>query len=232
MRTLHRVLTAGAFVAVLVVASLTVATRASASGLVYTVGNASAYEEFLYCSNTPGPCLNEGHGQLYFIISLNTSHTAATVHFQKVDGTAHINVDYYGPADGVTTISSTPPGVSPEQALVDAPLYINGSGVTKTFTVKLTSASPSGDISSVGTMTILPGNEIPADCTLNYVNSQSKSIACTGRPAGQQWHFHMACFMGFGGGSANGNVVTGNGTSTAICGDDYTPDSTGLWVLN
>jgi hypothetical protein len=42
----------------------------------------------------------------------------------------------------------------------------------------------------------------------------------------------MACFMGFGGGSANGNVVTGNGTSTATCGDDYSPSSTGLWVLN
>jgi hypothetical protein len=232
MRTLRRIITAGASVAALVAASLTIATPASAARLVYTVGNVSAYEEYLYCSNTPGPCTLEGHGQLFVNLSLNTSHTQATVNFQLVDGTAHVGVDYYGPSTGVTTISATPPGVTPEVGSVDVPLYITGSGVSKTFTFHLTSASPSGDITSVGTETILPGNEIPTDCTLNYVNSQSKSIACTGRPAGQQWHFHMACFTGFRGGSANGNVVTGNGTSTATCGDDYTPAVTGLWVLN
>jgi hypothetical protein len=36
-------------------------------------------------------------------------------------------------------------GVPPEGGLIDVPLYITGSTVAKTFTVKLTSASPSGN---------------------------------------------------------------------------------------
>ena len=99
--------TTGAALAGLVTLGLVPATpSAAAGGLVYTVGSDSANQEFLYCANTsPGPCTAEGHNQLYVGLSLNTSQTEATVHYQLVDGTAKVNVDYYGPSTGEEAIS-------------------------------------------------------------------------------------------------------------------------------
>jgi len=231
--SLRRAATTGAVLAGMVTLSLVPATPSiAASHLVYTVGSDSANQEFLYCANyTPGPCTAEGHNQLYVGLSLNTSQTEATVYYQLVDGTAKVNVDYYGPSTGEEVISQTPPGVTPEVGTIDVPLYITGSAVAKTFTVKLTSASPSGDISSVGTETILPGNEIPSDCAMNLVDSRTLALTCTGRPSGQQWHFSAACIRGFTQPTFAGNTVTGDGTSTVSCSSFfYHVDDTGQFV--
>lgn len=117
-------------------------------------------------------------------------------------------------ATGVQTISAG-------GDLLDVPLMISGATVPKTFFVKLTSASPSGDISSVGTETILPGNEIPSDCSMNLVSNESLSLTCTGRPVSQQWNFQATCIHGFIEPTITGNTVTGDGTSTVTCSNFY-----------
>lgn len=59
--------------------------------------------------------------------------------------------------------------------------------------------------------------EIPADCTVVTIDNFEKSLTCNSRPASQQWHLRVACFsFGFEE-VADGNVVTGNGTSNARC---------------
>jgi len=58
----------------------------------------------------------------------------------------------------------------------------------------------------------------PADCTTNRIDRSTLSMTCTGRPAGQQWQLWiMLCHSGWVDIDAYGNVVTGNGTSTATC---------------
>lgn len=206
---LRRVITAGAVLGLVIFGLMPATSSVAASGLVYTVGSDSANQEFLYCANTtPGPCTAEGHNQLYVDLSLNRPDEA-TVYYQFVNGTAKVNVDYYGPSTGEQVMS--------QNGTIDVPLYITGATVAKTFTVKLTSASPSGNISSVGTETILPGNEIPPDCAMNLVSNSDLALTCTGRPAGQQWSFQAMCIYGFDDPTIAGNTGTGDGTSTVAC---------------
>jgi hypothetical protein len=200
----------------LLVLSLVPATSSFASGgLVYTVGSVSVNEEFLYCaSSSPGPCTAEGHNQMLVNLGLNNTTDNATVDYELVNGTAQVGVNFYGPSTGEESISSG-------TGSIDVPLMISNQTAPLTFTIKLTSASPSGNISSVGTETILPGNQIPADCSMNVVSNESLSLSCTKRPAGQQWNFQVPCVRGFAGGQATGNTVTGDGTSTATCAEYY-----------
>jgi hypothetical protein len=58
----------------------------------------------------------------------------------------------------------------------------------------------------------------PADCTSTKIDMWTKSLTCTSRPPAQRWHLNLLC-MSMGGleDVAHGNVVTGNGRSTASC---------------
>jgi hypothetical protein len=212
MLNLRHVVTAGIALGGLVAFSLIPATPSFASGgLVYTVASTSANEEFLYCASyTPGPCTSEGHNQMYVELGLNDTSVNATVDYELVNGTARVGVNFYGPSTGEQTIDS---GVG----LIDVPLMISSQTTPLTFTIKLTSASPSGNISSVGTETILPGNEIPSDCSMNLISTESLALTCSNRPAGQQWNFQAQCIHGFYQPLETGNTVTGDGTSTVTC---------------
>lgn len=206
------------------------APAAGADGLTYTVSNAATHQEYLYCSNEIGPCTLEGASILYVGVTLNTADTPAQVDYKIVDGTAKLGVDFGGQRTGTVYISSSP--TSPESGTIDIPLIITGATQAKQFTVKLTSASPAGDISSVGTETILPGNEIPDDCTLYRNAGQSKSLTCTARPAGEPWYVAQLCYWYIAGAMVtNGTTVVGDGTSTVICTGLFgTQDSTAWWV--
>jgi len=59
---------------------------------------------------------------------------------------------------------------------------------------------------------------IPSDCTVSNVSWDTRSLTCTNRPAGQQWAFSMVCTSIGGHERYDGNIVTGNGTSTVSCG--------------
>jgi len=77
-----------------------------------------------------------------------------------------------------------------------------------------------------GVVTILPATPAlavgnpqtpPADCTATLVNRYTSSLTCTNRPAGQQWQSYRDCTGAWLDSGADGNIVTGNGTSTAVC---------------
>jgi len=62
-------------------------------------------------------------------------------------------------------------------------------------------------------------NAIPADCTVTKPNLATTYMTCTARPAGQRWRQVVLCAVigGWGAIYAEGNIVTGNGTSTSVC---------------
>jgi hypothetical protein len=68
---------------------------------------------------------------------------------------------------------------------------------------------------------ILPGKEIPSDCSMNLVSNESLSLTCTGRPVSQQRNFQAMCIHGFSEPTITGNTVTGDGTSAVTCSNFY-----------
>ena len=62
-------------------------------------------------------------------------------------------------------------------------------------------------------------NAIPTDCTVAKPNLATTYMTCTARPAGQRWRLVVLCAVigGWGAIYAEGTIVTGNGTSTAVC---------------
>jgi hypothetical protein len=62
-------------------------------------------------------------------------------------------------------------------------------------------------------------NAIPSDCTVTKPDLATTHLTCTARPAGQKWRLVVLCAVIGGWGSiyADGTIVTGNGTSTAVC---------------
>jgi len=57
----------------------------------------------------------------------------------------------------------------------------------------------------------------PADCTTVNPVAKTAVMTCTNRPAGTHWHLYVICFGPWLDSEANGNSVTGNGSSTASC---------------
>ncbi len=62
-------------------------------------------------------------------------------------------------------------------------------------------------------------NAVPADCSVTKPNLATTHLTCTARPAGQHWRLVVICAVigGWGTIYAEGTIVTGNGTSTAVC---------------
>ena len=72
-------------------------------------------------------------------------------------------------------------------------------------------------LSMGGLLPAAQASNIPSDCTLKTVDTHTKSLTCHSRPATQRWRLLVYC-MGWGlQDEAYGNIVTGNGTSTARC---------------
>ncbi len=55
----------------------------------------------------------------------------------------------------------------------------------------------------------------PSDCTFTKIDAYTGSLTCTNRPATQHWDLDLIC--GPFALDADGNIVTGNGTSVAHC---------------
>ena len=70
----------------------------------------------------------------------------------------------------------------------------------------------------------------PADCSETRINSRTVSLTCTSRPATQQWRYRVVCSGGWFDTEAYGNIVTGNGTSTAVCPAGSFAESHGWFV--
>ena len=140
-----------------------------------------------------------------------------TIDWQIQDVTTQHGVDYTGPTSGQATIPDPSTGCG-NCTFVLVPIVNEGApDATETFNMVITNTSVPATTSN-GTGTIYSQAQIPEDCSLAYVSSQAKSLTCTGRPSGQKWYFYLQClnaprFFGY----ADGNIVTGDGTSTAAC---------------
>jgi Calx-beta domain len=143
-----------------------------------------------------------------------TGSTASSlgIFYQVVNGTAVNGVDFSTPATGEVVIAAGQTTATLSIPLLDAGLF----GATRSFTVVITgTTTPITITNSTGTGLIEPGN-IPSDCSFTWLGGLSLALGCTGRPATQVWHLKVVC-GDFG--QAFGNDVTGEGTSTANCGD-------------
>jgi hypothetical protein len=123
-------------------------------------------------------------------------------------------VDYDFPTTGTVTIPA-----GQYVTGLNIPIIVDSTTEpSETFQVSLTSSSVGGDISDTGIGTITDGGLIPLDCNLSQSDSKTVSMTCGGRPPAQQWYNSASCgeewpHVAY----ADGNVVTGNGTSTTYC---------------
>jgi hypothetical protein len=199
---------------------LPMATAASAeASTTFSIDSTSQYEYLPTCSNTaPFPC---GQTALVLAFRIYTSHIYnhdITVNWSISGGTATAGSDFTGSTTGTVTIAKNT--VNHE---VDIQLVNDGWGESsETFNVHLTGASVPGDLSAVGTETILDGSRIPADCSLGKTDPGEESMTCTNRPANQNWYLDAECIYPWGDPEIIGNTVTGNGTSEGTCGFGHT----------
>lgn len=134
-----------------------------------------------------------------------------TVGWQIINGTAVAGLDFSGPTSGTVTVTPNNQHINFSVPLVNDSV----AEPSETFIVRLTSSSVPADISDTGTQTIIDGDQFPDDCTLSQdLPAQTRSLTCTGRPAGQRWLI-LQPWIGWGIEVEYGNLVTGNGTSTA-----------------
>ena len=129
------------------------------------------------------------------------------------NGTAVNGTDFNTPATGEVII---PAGqtVYPDFAipLVNEHQY----GTSKSFSIVITSTTPSVTLSpGTGTETILGGN-VPLDCAFTWISGTAQSMTCTARPASQVWRIQGECKANMGGFfiPEPGSNVTGDGTSS------------------
>jgi len=198
------------------------------SSPVFSVQDVSSYEYYKSCSSsTPYTCSTTSNS-LYVPINIDYPRsTPITLGYQLEDITTTAGLDYTGPTSGTVTLNAWQYGM-----VLTVPIVNDGvAEPTETFRVRLTSSSVGGNISDTGVATILDAGQIPSDCNLSRSDAYTVSLACTGRPANQQWYHRIQC-GGWWPNSAfsNGNTVTGNGTSTARCqGSNYVSSSFVLW---
>ena len=203
-------------VPVLLLSWLPALPAAAAGSMVATIDDQQQIEHELACNvNTPGPCTIRYARRLLFNLSVsNFSGGPITFGFQLENITATQGVDYvswpYSPPNQITTGTNGKAQIAVD-IIVDSVTEAN-----ETFRVRLTSSSRPVNITDTGIGTILDGNQLPPDCTPSVVSTDTGSMTCGSRPAGQQWRARFQC-GGFPPHYANGTVVTGNGTSTAIC---------------
>jgi Calx-beta domain-containing protein len=194
-----------------------------------TIAGGQGYEFLKGCTNTqPFSCYTH-NVDLPFSISVANmpqSMQSISVSYTTVNGTATAPADYQATSGTVTIQRNFP------QAFLSVPLVNDGiAESTETFTVKITSTNPSATIGPPATMQINDGGNVPADCDFSRSTVPSISLSCTSRPPTQQWQIHILCQEEPFGNDAYGNVVTGNGTSTATCPNNELADGEGMIFL-
>jgi hypothetical protein len=188
----------------------------AAATMVATVDDAQSIEYELACNpNVIGPCTVKYAKRFLFNLSVsNFSGPQITFGFQLENITATQGQDYvswpYSPPNQITTGTDGKAQIAVD-IVIDTIAEAN-----ETFRVRLTSASRSVDITDTGIGTILDGSQLPPDCTPSVVSTDTGSMTCGSRPAGQHWQARFQC-GGFPPRFTGGTVVTGNGTSTATC---------------
>jgi hypothetical protein len=207
-RTAATLMGIGAVVALSVLPAI----PASAHASDIKIDSASSYQYYLYCNenDSPPPCNLQGSEQLVFDVWNADGGPASTVGYTIINGSAVDGVGFNIPVTGTIDV----PSGGGTGALIVPVLNASGPGSTGTFTVKLATGA-------TATGTIMPGAEVPSDCSLSATNNTAISITCTDRPVGQTWYAWAWC-PAFKIVLKEGNEVTGDGTSTVVC-DAYSP---------
>lgn len=209
-----RLLLTGLAAVSLLAAGLTAAaSSAYATSDTAGVSSGSANQYLQFCSSA-STCNEQQNNNLYVQFTRTGSTSGALNIFYKiVNGTAVNGTDFNTPATGEVTI---PAGqtVYPDFAipLVNEHQY----GTSKSFSIVITSTTPSVTLSpGTGTETILGGN-VPLDCAFTWISGTAQSMTCTARPATQVWRIQGECKSNMGGFfiPEPGDDVTGNGTSS------------------
>lgn len=214
MKPVTRLLTAAAAMALGALAL--VPTAQAAQPQTFTVGDTSAYEYTKDCS-TQGPpfaCTSNSTIMLFEILTYPTVRRDVTFGYRIEAITATEGVDYIG------TTGTTVMRANTNFAFVQIPIIMDGvAEPSETLRFRITSSSIGGNINDIGTGTIVNDGQIPADCTLTRPSLMVTSMACTNRPPTQRWQIEITCYDGGGWGyvRATGEIITGNGTSTAVC---------------
>jgi len=183
---------------------------------VFTVWDGGSYEYFKTCSGAPSfTCGTYGHTMYVQITgSWPPRNQPIQLGYKITDITATHGVDYNFPTTGTVTMPA-----GQYVTGLNIPIIVDSvAEPSETFQVSLTSSSVGGNISDTGIGTITDGGLIPADCDLSQADADTVSMTCGGRPPTQQWYNSATCgdewpHVAF----ADGNVVTGNGTSTTHC---------------
>lgn len=87
------------------------------------------------------------------------------------------------------------------------------------FRLKLALAAALTGTATLVALCVAPAAQaaaVPPDCSTSPVGTSGIAMTCTQRPADQTWWDYVAC-PAYKGVVAEGNHVTGDGTSTATC---------------
>jgi hypothetical protein len=211
MRT--RLFLTGLAAAGLLAAGLTAASPAYAAGNTVGVSSGSANQYLQFCSSA-STCNEQQPNDLFVQFARTGSTTKELDVFYKiVNGTAVNGTDFNTPATGENIIPAGQyVGTDLEIPLVNEHQY----GTSKSFSVVITSTTPSVTLSpGTGTETILGGN-VPLDCSFTWISTTAQSMTCTSRPSTQVWRIQGECKASMGGFfiPEPGNDITGDGTSS------------------
>lgn len=191
----------------------------AATQYVATTPNLSVYQSTLHCYSAIN-CNVRTNNLIpeYVLLTPGPTH-AATVNWAATNGTAVAGRDFTGPTSGQAHFTGN--NDINELAALGSLLYTandNTISDTRSFTMHLSNPSIPADVSQVGTVTIYPHTQIPADCSFTGYTDTAMSLTCTNRPAGQHWQFSMWCYSGWTSHVKAGTVAVGDGTSTVNCG--------------
>ncbi len=145
-----------------------------------------------------------------------TGSTASSlgVFYKIINGTAVDGRDFNIPATGEVII---PAGQTVTDMRIPT-VYDGLYGATVlSYSIQITGTTTPITISNGSTSSLIESGNIPSDCSFTWKGGLSLALTCTGRPSNQVWYLRAGCSI-FPTRTANGNEVTGEGTSTADCG--------------
>jgi hypothetical protein len=192
---------------------MTAAAPAYASTNTASVVTGAANQYLQFCSSA-ATCNEQQSNDLVVQFERTGSTSGALdIFYEIVNGTAVDGTDFNTPATGEAII--------PAGQGVASDLYIplvneHQYGTSKSFTIEITSTTPSVTLSPGSATATILGGTVPPDCAFTWISTTSQSMTCTGRPAGQVWRTDNECKANMGPPfiPENGNNVTGDGTST------------------
>jgi hypothetical protein len=190
---------------------------AHAAGTTVTVFDASSDEANWRCTASAPYGCSIRQGSLQFMIRMSPApKQSVTLGWRVEDITATAGQDYSGPTSGTINYAA-----NSNQAYLYIPVLRDSvTEPNETLRLRITSSSVPADLTDTGIGTIRDGlGGIPTDCTVTQTTFNNMFMTCTNRPPAQHWHLRAFCANIGGGDFWDGNIVTGNGTSSVTwCG--------------